>query len=204
MLLSSSAYAGNSFSFVVGRHRVHIEAPRHCLSRSCVLVSIPGIYEARRNHEQYDDIDAAPAAAVPEKPLAPAPEPVSLRPNVPAADKPSIEPVASVPRPRVELAAATTREVAAPPPSPVQPSRMQAVTPMPPPIQVRTDAARPAPATAARISRIVPRWTRQRRKRRSATGGPKATKDRFASYDAAARCAGISSIHRQTTMARWC
>jgi uncharacterized protein (DUF2147 family) len=31
---------------------------------------------------------------------------------------------------------------------------MQAVTPMPPPIQVRTDAARPAPATAPGISRI--------------------------------------------------
>ncbi len=47
------------------------------------------------------------------------------------------------------------------------------------------------------------RWTMQRRKRRSATGRPKA-KDSFASSDAAARCAGMSSIHRQATMARWC
>jgi hypothetical protein len=32
MLLSSSAQAGNSFSFVVGGHRIHIEAARYCRS----------------------------------------------------------------------------------------------------------------------------------------------------------------------------
>ena len=32
----------DSFSFVIGGHRVHIEASRHCFSPSCVSVSIPG------------------------------------------------------------------------------------------------------------------------------------------------------------------
>ena len=41
MALSSSAQAGDSFSFVVAGHR----APRDCNSPSCVSVSIPGIYE---------------------------------------------------------------------------------------------------------------------------------------------------------------
>ena len=90
MVLSSSAYAGHSFSFVVGRHRVRIEAPRHCHSPSCLSVSIP---EIRETLDRYDNIEAAPAAAVPAKPLAPAPD--ALRPTVTPAVKPSIEPETS-------------------------------------------------------------------------------------------------------------
>src|SRR5436309_79503 len=74
MVLSSSAYAGHSFSFVVGRHRVHIEAPRHCHSPSCLSVSIP---EIRETLDRYDN-EAAPAA-VAAKPLAAAPEAVLAR-----------------------------------------------------------------------------------------------------------------------------
>ena len=58
ILLSSSAQAGNSFSLVVGGHRIRIEAPRSCRSPSCVSVSIPGIYQTHRARER-DDIDAA-------------------------------------------------------------------------------------------------------------------------------------------------
>jgi hypothetical protein len=146
MVLSSSAYAGHSFSFVVGRHRVRIEAPRHCHSPSCLSVSIP---EIRETLDRYDN-EAAPAA-VAAKPLAAAPEAVSPRPGVSSAVKPS---VASLPTPRVELAAAATRDVAAAP-SNSQPSRPQPTTPTPPSTQPSTDVARPAPDTAARISRIV-------------------------------------------------
>ena len=151
MVLSSSAYAGHTFSFVVGRHRVRIEAPRHCDSPSCFSVSIP---EIRETLDRYDNTEAA-RAAVAEKPLAPAPQSVSPRPGVPPAVKPSIEPVASVPTPHVELAAAATRDVAAPAPSNIQPSRPQPTTATPPSTQPSTDAARPAADTAARISRIA-------------------------------------------------
>jgi uncharacterized protein DUF2147 len=51
MLLSSSAYAGDSFSFVVGGHRIHIDASRHCRSTSCASVSVS------RNRDRYDDDD---------------------------------------------------------------------------------------------------------------------------------------------------
>jgi uncharacterized protein (DUF2147 family) len=154
MLLSSSAYAGHTFSFVVGRHRVHIEAPRHCHSPSCLSVSIP---EIRETLDRYDAVDATPAAAVPAKSPAPAADPVSPRPGVSPAIKPSIDPVASVPAPapRVELAAAATRNVAAPVTSNIQPSRLQPATPTPPATVPPADAARPAADTAARISRIV-------------------------------------------------
>ena len=153
MVLSSSAYAGHSFSFVVGRHRVRIEAPRHCHSPSCLSVSIP---EIRETLDRYDN-EAAPAAAMPAKSPAAAPDAVSPRPGVSPAVKSSIDPVASVPAPtsRVELAAAATRDVAAPAPSNSQPSRAQPATPTPPSTQPSTDVARSAPDTASRISRIV-------------------------------------------------
>ena len=64
MVMSSSAYAGESFSFSIGGHRIHIEAPRHCRSASCVSVSIPGVYETRRRDRddgRDDAVDAAPA-----------------------------------------------------------------------------------------------------------------------------------------------
>ena len=51
MLLSSSAYAGDSFSFVVGGRRIHIDASRHCRSTSCASVSVS------RNRDRYDDDD---------------------------------------------------------------------------------------------------------------------------------------------------
>jgi uncharacterized protein (DUF2147 family) len=152
MVLSSSAYAGQTFSFVVGRHRVRIEAPRHCHSPSCLSVSIP---EIRETLDRYDNT-GTPAAAVADKPLAPAPQATSPRPGAPAA-KPSTERIASVPTatPHVELAAAATRDVAAPAASITQASRPQPTTAAPPSTQPPTDAARPAADTAARISRIV-------------------------------------------------
>ena len=151
MVLSSSAYAGHSFSLVVGRHRVRIEAPRYCHSPSCLSVSIP---EIRETLDRYDNTGAP--AAVAEKQLAPAPQAATPRPGAPAA-KPSIERIASVPTatPRVELAAAATRNVAAPAPSNIQASRAQPTTPAPPSTEPSTDVARPATNTAARIARIV-------------------------------------------------
>jgi hypothetical protein len=140
-VLSSSAYAGHSFSFVVGGHRVRVEAPRHCYSPSCLTVSIP---EIRETLDRYDNTEPAGAAAVATKPLAPAPEAVSPRP----ASLPT-------PAPRVELAGAATRDVAAPAPSTTQPSRLQPATPTPPSTRPATDATRPAPDTAARIARIA-------------------------------------------------
>jgi hypothetical protein len=143
MVLSSSADAGESFSFVFGGHRIHIEAPRHCRSASCVSVSIPGIYETRRQRDPDDDVDAAPGA-LPAKPAAPAP--VSIRPAVPTSSKPPAEPVAAPPPPppTLKLAGCATQDVAAPRPPAIQPP------PAPPPMVT----ARPAPDAPPRLSKV--------------------------------------------------
>jgi uncharacterized protein (DUF2147 family) len=149
MVLSSSAHAGNSFSFVIGGHRIRIEAPRHCSSPACDSVSIPGLYETRRGREQYDD-----AAAVPAKPPAPAPQQVALPPTVPPASKPPIQPAASAPPPPMVRPDAT-----APPPPILQPSTTPATTlavtpPLTPAIERAADPAPPAPDAAAQPLKV--------------------------------------------------
>jgi uncharacterized protein (DUF2147 family) len=152
MLLSSSAHAGNSLSFTVAGHRIHIEAARHCRSVSCLSVSIPGLYVARRWRDPDDDRDGA----APAKPVAAAsaPQPASA----PASVAPSPPPAT------MTLAAATTR-VVAPPPTPVEPAASTApkatgsiiVMPAPPPA-VETPPAPPpiaAPVVAAPVAAPV-------------------------------------------------
>jgi hypothetical protein len=141
MLLGSSAYAGESYSFVVAGHRIHLEAPRGCNSTSCVSVSIPGIYETRRKRDRDDD--AAPQAA-PATPPAPAPEPVSIRPGAPPAAKAStVAAVSAPPAPAVKPVACPTPDTAPPRPAAVQP-------PVAPPVA----ATPPAPDATPKISKV--------------------------------------------------
>jgi uncharacterized protein (DUF2147 family) len=150
MLFSSSAHAGNSFSFVIGGHSIHIGAARHCRSASCVFVSIPGIYETRRGRDRNEDRDE-PA---PAKPVAAAPPPqqVSTSAIVPPAVKPSVQPVASAPPATVALAASTTREVTAPAPmtpAPTAPATTGTIIVMPAPPAAPIEPPKPAPITPA-------------------------------------------------------
>jgi hypothetical protein len=141
MMLGSPVYAADSISFVIGGHRIHIEAPRHCNSASCVSVSIPGVYE-RRGRDRTDDDDrgvAAPAAA-------PAPVQASV---LPPASK-ATPPVLCAPPPPVRPIASAAPEVAPPP----QILQQAAITPppSPPPVISRpADVARPTPETAPRV-----------------------------------------------------
>jgi hypothetical protein len=146
MMIGSPVYAGDSISFVISGHRVHIEAPRHCNSASCVSVSIPGIYE-RHGRDRSDDDDrtvtgsAAPAAPVqasvippaakPTQPVVCAPPPAPVRPIASAA--PPVVP----PQPQIQ-------------PPPVQPPKTAEMVPPPAPPVV----ARPTPDTAPRISKV--------------------------------------------------
>jgi uncharacterized protein (DUF2147 family) len=117
MVVSSSAHAGSSFSFVVGGHHIHIEAPSHCNSASCVSVSIPGIYESRRRdsyRDRDDDIDttdtpapaaeqaaARPAVASAVTPACPAVAPVASVPAAPIAAQPAPAPRPAIARPGI-------------------------------------------------------------------------------------------------------
>jgi uncharacterized protein (DUF2147 family) len=175
MVLSSSAYAGESYSFTVGGHRIHIEAPRHCRSTSCVSVSIPGVYETRRGRDRYDDRDDG-ADAAPAKPLAAAPAATPALTSAPApASAPTLAPAPAIvarataasvqpaagcapPSPAtVGPAASTTLHVAAPPPSNPAPSQAAPAPPAPTapvtppataPIEQPPVAVRPAAETA--------------------------------------------------------
>jgi Uncharacterized protein conserved in bacteria (DUF2147) len=145
MALSSSAHAGNSFSFVVAGHRVIIEAPRDCSSPSCASVSIPGIYESRGIRAGDDDTDDGSDvsdATTPAKLPAVAQQRVSTPAIAPAASKPAAEPVASAPpRPAVAQVAATPAPaVIASPPSKIQPGTTQPPKPLQP---------KPVPATSS-------------------------------------------------------
>jgi hypothetical protein len=153
MALSSTAYAGESFSFVVGGHRVRIEAPRHCNSPSCVSVSIPGIYETHRRADRSDDVATAPAAPEAVAPAKPSSsEQVLPRPVVPPATKPAIEPVAAAPSAPAAVpplpAAPAPQQAAAPSPPSTQPPTPATTRPTTPPIQTPAEPVRP-PAQAA-------------------------------------------------------
>jgi hypothetical protein len=149
MMLGSPVYAADSISFVIGGHRIHIEAPRHCNSASCVSVSIPGVYE-RRGRDRTDDDGrdvAAPAAA-------PAPVQASVLPPAGKATPPVF---CAPPSPPVRPIASAAPEVAPPPQPGIQPPQIPqqaAITPppSPPPVITRpADVARPTPETAPRV-----------------------------------------------------
>jgi uncharacterized protein (DUF2147 family) len=167
MALSSSAHAGESYSFVIAGHRIRIEAPRHCRSASCVSVSIPGIYRSNRARDRDDEV-AAPAPA-PVNPPAPAAAPAA--PAVTRASPPVVQPVASQPvaaqpvasapppppppavptAPAPQLASTTAKIVVLPPPPPPVPAApiittTQTIAPPPPPKVEPMKTTEPPPA----------------------------------------------------------
>jgi Uncharacterized protein conserved in bacteria (DUF2147) len=151
LLLGSTCYAGESYSFVVGGRHVHIETSRHCRSTSCVSLSISGVYERRARRDRYDDYDrderydrydhderykdnkrdTRPRAPVVASP----PAPVASPPPVP----PPAPPVARAPAPAPAAPAAPVA-----PPASVQPQPQI----QPPPVRPMTTAAVPSPPPA--------------------------------------------------------
>ena len=170
MALSSSAHAGNSFSFTVGGHHIQIEAPKNCASASCVSLSIPGIYQSGRRRERDDD-DNRNAKQTVAAPVAP-PAPAAVCAPPAATSRPPTETVSSIPTPAaaapiaapiiapavVRPAAPVAQQVAVPPPPPMQPAQPVATTTpavVPPPASPPpAPIARPAPEIAPRVSRV--------------------------------------------------
>jgi uncharacterized protein (DUF2147 family) len=148
MALSSSAQAAEHLSFVVGGHRISIDASSSCRSVSCVSVSIPGIYQTRRKRERDDDRAVAPQPA-PAKPAVSAPVPAQAAPVV-APGKPVIAAAASVPpAPQPPTLAATTTQLVAPPqprPEPVTTASI-ATAPIETPPAATLTAAKPSVET---------------------------------------------------------
>jgi uncharacterized protein (DUF2147 family) len=170
MALSSSAHAGDSFSFVVAGHRIRIEASRHCRSASCVFVSIPGLYRSNRWRDRDDDGAAAPVPVTPPA-AAPAAAAVTrvIQPSIASpASPPPVQPAASVPPPvpAPQPASTTAKIIVLPAPPPAAPdvSTTQTITPpLPPEIAPMTPAEAPpvvapkpipVPSSAPPISKV--------------------------------------------------
>lgn len=121
--MAPTAEAG-SYSFSVGGHRFHVEAPRNCRSSACVSVS-------SRSFRTTDDVSTIPAP--PPAPVVQAPQPVS--PAVPVRPAPAIvvapRPAPPAPVPAPVLAAATSQPIA-PPPAP----KLEAPSPSPPRVEL--------------------------------------------------------------------
>jgi uncharacterized protein (DUF2147 family) len=93
LIVTSTAQAGDSFSFQINGQSIHIDAPRDCTSASCISVSIPGVFEhnpKRKRKAATPDTEvratppadpeqqpAASAKAAPAAPVVASPAPVA-------------------------------------------------------------------------------------------------------------------------------
>jgi len=168
IVLGSPVHAADSISFVVGGHRIHIEASRHCNSASCLSVSIPGVYE-RRGRDRYDDDRDLTASAPPPAqaqtqasvvPPArnPAPSAVCAPPAPVQSAAPAVQQIVTAlqPPPRILPPQARPPLTPAPegPPVQLQPAQTAATVPPPPPPVRPADVAPPAPQPVPRVSRV--------------------------------------------------
>jgi uncharacterized protein (DUF2147 family) len=139
--LTSSADAGGSISFSVGRHRVHIESPRHCRSASCTSVSISRSLDWRRKRLEEDrDAGVAPKPVPPPQTVSPPAPPASTATTPPAKTIVTAPPVVYTP------AASASEIVAAPPPQPLTVQKVSVPVPPPPAAAGTAETAPPAPA----------------------------------------------------------
>lgn len=101
LLITSTAQAGQNYSFEIGGRTVRIHAPRGCDSPSCISISIPGLYGAgRRGFDDdssgiQDAAQAATPAAAPAQAAAPATPPVTAAPVAPAIVTPPAQQTAA-------------------------------------------------------------------------------------------------------------
>ena len=146
LMATTAAHAGNSVSFEIEGHRIHIEAPKNCNSLSCIQISGPGIsgsgfnLKGLKGFNNSDDDDVADNSNPPPvQKTVTAPAPVAQAP-VPQA----VAPVANS-APSVPTTVASTAPVAA---APV----VNAVAPVavaPAPVATAPVAAPQAPIAAA-------------------------------------------------------
>jgi uncharacterized protein (DUF2147 family) len=110
MMATTAAHAGNSISFEIEGHKIHIEAPKNCDSLSCIKVSAPGLsgsgFGGFKGFGNDDDDVASNDAPVSNA----APAPVS---HAVAAPQPAAAAVSNVPAPAPAVVASTSPAPAA-------------------------------------------------------------------------------------------
>jgi uncharacterized protein (DUF2147 family) len=134
LMATTSAHAGNSISFEIQGHKIHIEAPKDCNTLSCLKVSAPGLSGSALDFKgfkskRFDDGDdvaqqsdpAAPTTAPAPAAQAAAPQPVAPVASAPA---PASTAVASNAMPAVGFETPSAPAVASPAasqPAPIAP-----------------------------------------------------------------------------------
>lgn len=136
--LGSSAHAGQSISFSVAGHRIHIAAPPNCRSASCASVSVSGIYGSRLRRDREDDRDPSTPLAAPAQISAPPTPPLPAKPVIAVVPPPRPAPPASTVG--FDTAASVTKPAALPPLPPV---------PAPPQLQPANPVSQPCVAPSA-------------------------------------------------------
>lgn len=122
---SSSAHAGRSISFSLGKHRVHVGSFRHCRSVSCASLSISRRLNWRHRRDRYEE---ERDATVPVKPVPAVPQTVS--PPAPPVTNAPTKTIVTAPAPIYTAAASRSYTVEAPPVAP--PAVQDALIPVPP------------------------------------------------------------------------
>jgi len=144
------AAEASSYSFSIGGHRFHVEAPRNCRSASCVSVS-------SRSLRPTEDVTTTPDAPPPPAPVAqaqPVAPPAPVRPPQPAVAAPS--PVSTAP-----VLAATTSQPVVPPPAPGLETpgleTPKALSPNPPRVDLqRLDPPKTVTLDPSRVAPVAP------------------------------------------------
>ena len=144
LMASTAAHAGNSISFDINGHRVHIEAPRNCDSLSCLQITAPGLSGSglgfKDNSDRFDDNDVA------ERSDPPAPKPARA-PVVQAAVPQSTAPVANS-TPSASQAVTSTAPVPAVQHDPAPAAQAPAAVATVAPVQTAAVAAPVEPPTS--------------------------------------------------------
>jgi uncharacterized protein (DUF2147 family) len=130
LMATTAAHAGNSISFEVNGHRIHIEAPKNCDQLSCIKVSAPDLsgFDFKGFNSKHDEEDVAARSD------SPAPAPAA-----PAA------PVAATTTPASNAVASTDSMPGVASEAPTAPSAAMPATPAPAPVAAAPVAA-PAPS----------------------------------------------------------
>jgi uncharacterized protein (DUF2147 family) len=129
LMASTAAHAGNSVSFEIEGHKIHIEAPKNCDQLSCIKITGQGLSGFNlKGLKSSDDNDTVDNSNSPPQNTAPVPVPQPAAPVVNSAPPAPATTVATAPAPVVDAA-------------PVIPAPVAAVAPAPQPV-----AAAPASA----------------------------------------------------------
>jgi uncharacterized protein (DUF2147 family) len=104
LMASTTAYAGNSLSFEVNGHKVHVAVPDNCDQLSCIQFSAPGLsgadlFKSAKSKQPDDDIAKRSDPSEQKPASAPAPQTAAAEPPPPppAGKNPPAAPASATP-----------------------------------------------------------------------------------------------------------